>query len=88
LLRAQHQRQSAAAAYETAVISAAESGFIHDQTLAHERAALFYQASGDAEKSRAHAQAAVTHYEKWEAWAKSAAIRDTLLPPKVSQRFT
>jgi serine/threonine protein kinase len=81
LLRAHHQSQPAAAAYETAVISAAESGFVHDQALAHERAALFYQASDDAEKSRAHARAAITHYEKWEAWAKSAAIRNTLLPP-------
>ncbi len=83
LLRARNERQPAAAAYEAAVISAAESGFIHDEALAHERAALFFQASHVAEKSRAHAQAAVTQYEKWEAWAKSAAVRATLLPPKV-----
>jgi serine/threonine protein kinase len=84
LLRARQQSQPAAAAYEAAVISAAESGFVHDQALAHERAALFYRAADDGEKSRAHARAAVTHYEKWEAWAKSAAIRDTLLPLKVA----
>ncbi len=84
LLRARHEHQPAADAYEAAVISAAESGFVHDQALAHERALLFYQASGDTEKSRAHAQAAVTHYEKWEAWSKSAAIRDTLLSPKAT----
>jgi len=82
LLRARNEHQAAAASYEAAVISAAESGFVHDLALAHERALLFYRASGDMEKSRMHAQAAVTHYEKWEAWAKSTAIRDTLIQPK------
>ncbi len=82
LLRARRESRPAAEAYERAVISAAESGFVHDQALAHERAALFYRVS-DGEKSRAHAQAAVTHYEKWGASAKSAAIRDIPPPPKV-----
>jgi len=82
LLHARNERELAAAAYEAAVISAAESGFIHDEALANERAALFSQAADEVEKSRAHALAAVAHYEKWEAWAKSAAIRATLLPPK------
>jgi hypothetical protein len=84
LLRARNEPEPAAAAYEAAVISAAESGFVHDQALAHERAVLFYYAADDAEKSRVHAQAAVTNYEKWEAWAKSAAIRDSLLPQKAA----
>jgi tetratricopeptide (TPR) repeat protein len=82
LLRARNERQPAANAYEAAVISAAESGFVHDMALAHERALLFYQAFGDLEKSRVHGQTAIAHYEKWEAWAKSAAIRDTLLRPR------
>jgi tetratricopeptide (TPR) repeat protein len=83
LLRARHEIRAAAEAYEAAVISAAESGLVHDQALAHERSLLFYKACDDLDKSRAHAQAAVAHYEKWEAWAKSAAIRDAFLSPKV-----
>ena len=64
LLRARHELKAAADAYETAVISAAQSGCIHDQALAHERAALFYKTSDDVEKSRAHAQVAVQHYDQ------------------------
>src|SRR5271157_4209196 len=41
LLRARHAHRPAAEAYEAAVISAAESGFVHDQALAHERAYCF-----------------------------------------------
>jgi hypothetical protein len=66
------------------VASASASGFIHDLALANERAALFYHSCGDMEKIRVHAQAAVTHYEAWEAFAKSAALRETLLSPKVA----
>ncbi len=85
LLRAYFERQSAAAAYEAAVTSAAESGFIHDQALAHERAALFFQSCGDTAKSRSHAHSAVSCYEKWEAWAKSAALRETFLSPRIPE---
>lgn len=85
LLRARDEGQ-AAAAYDRAVISAAESGFVHDQALAHERAALYYRAS-DSEKSRVHAQAAITYYDKWGARAKSAVIRDTFLLVQRRQRF-
>ena len=81
LLRAHDQREAAAAAYEASLTLAAEGGFVHDRALAHERAALFYQACDETEKTRLHAQAAVTHYERWEAWAKSAAVRETLLLP-------
>jgi serine/threonine protein kinase/tetratricopeptide (TPR) repeat protein len=87
LLYARNERKPAAAAYHAALISAAESGFVHDEALAHERVAVFYRAADDAEQSRTHAQAAVTHYEKCEAWARSAAIRDTLLAVG-RQRFT
>ena len=88
LLRARHERQPAAAVYEAAVISAAASGFIHDQALAHERAAMFYQAYDEVEKSRAHAQAAATCYEKWEARAKSAALRERLLSLEAKTSMT
>lgn len=81
LLRARHQRQPAAAAFEAAITSAAASGFIHDQALAYERAALFYRAWDDAERFRAYAEAAAAHYEQWEAWAKSTALREMLTSP-------
>jgi serine/threonine protein kinase len=84
LLHARDARQLAAAAYDVAVVSAAESEFVHDQALAHERAALFHQAADEREPSRAHALAAATHYETWEAWAKSAGIRATLLRAGIS----
>jgi serine/threonine protein kinase len=84
LLRARHERRLAAEACEAAVISAVESGLVHDQALAHERTFLFYQASGDLERSRTHAQAAVAGYEKWQARAKSASIRETLISPKIT----
>lgn len=74
---------AAAAAFEDAVLSAGRSGFVHDLALAHERAALCYLAADDSKKSRAHAQAAVTHYEKWEAWARSTAVRETLLGERI-----
>jgi tetratricopeptide (TPR) repeat protein len=78
LLRASQERERTAAAYEAAVLSAGNSGFVHDYALACERAALFYRRS-DAEKSRAHLQLATTHYEKWEALAKIRALRDMRL---------
>jgi serine/threonine protein kinase/tetratricopeptide (TPR) repeat protein len=84
LLFARNQREPAAAAYEAAVLSAAASEFVHDEALAHERAGLFLRVSGETEKSRAHAQAALTLHERWEAWAKVGAIRATLLPPKLA----
>ncbi len=88
LLRAEWLRAgndvTSAAAFETAIVSASQSGFLHDLALAHERTALFYQAEGDAEKVRVHALAAISHYETWEAFAKSAALRETLLAPKAA----
>jgi serine/threonine protein kinase len=83
ILRARNERDSAADAFETAVISAAASGFVHDLALAHERASLFYHWSDDVEKCRTHAQDATTYYDTWEAWAKSRMIRDTLLSSKL-----
>jgi tetratricopeptide (TPR) repeat protein len=82
VLRAREDIPAAAAAYEAAIASAECSGFVHDEALTHERAALFYQAGNDIEKARLHTQAAVTLYDKWEAWAKSNALRETLLSPK------
>jgi tetratricopeptide (TPR) repeat protein len=84
LLRAQGEKQGAADAFDAAVTSAGESGFVHDLALAHERAALFHQALGNPENVRTHALAAVSHYETWEALAKSAAVRETLLAPRPS----
>jgi len=65
----------AEAVYKTATKSAEASGFAHDVALVHERAALFHQSRGEDEAARSHAQAAISQYEHWEAWAKSEALR-------------
>ena len=84
LQRARQDHDAAVAAYEAAVASATASGFVHDLALAHERAALFHHAAGDEDKARMHFQAALNAYESWEAWAKSAAIRENFLAPKTA----
>ncbi len=84
LQRARQDHNAAVAAYEAAVASAMGSGFVHDLALAHERAALFHHAAGDEDKARMHFQAALNAYESWEAWAKSAAIRENFLAPKTA----
>jgi hypothetical protein len=71
--------QETRAAYETAVASAEASGFLHDAALAHERAALFHHRTEQQELASTHAQAAIAHYDRWEAWAKSAAIREQMM---------
>ena len=73
-LHARGDRPDAAAAYDTAVHSAAASGFVQDHALAHERAALFHEAGGDAAKASAHLDRAAALYQQWEAWAKADAI--------------
>ena len=73
--RARDERELAAAAYDAAVASAAASGFLHDLALAHERAATFHQAAGDATRSRRHAQLAAMHYEEWGALIKADLLR-------------
>ena len=77
-LRARGERldAAAAAAYDAAIESAAASGFVQDHALAHERAALFHEAGGDAAKASAHLDQAAALYRKWEAWAKVAALAD------------
>lgn len=79
LLWALNEWERTSDAFEMAVVSAAKSGFIHDQALAHERAALYYLSRGVFEKSARHGQTAVAHYDRWEAWAKSAGLRQELL---------
>jgi hypothetical protein len=67
-------RALAATAFETALQSAAPSGFVQDHALAHERAALFHQTGGDAAKASAHFDRAAALYRQWEAFAKADAI--------------
>jgi tetratricopeptide (TPR) repeat protein len=75
LLRARGgDRAQAAAAFETALESAAPSGFVQDHALAYERAALFHQTGGDAAKASAHFDRAAALYQQWEAFAKADAI--------------
>jgi hypothetical protein len=68
------ERDEAMAAYYSAIESAAISGFVHDQALAHERAALFFGATGDAARETTHFREAEVLYRKWEAWAKADEI--------------
>jgi hypothetical protein len=79
--RARDEPDLAAAAYDAAVASAAASRFVHDLALAHERAALFHQAAGDAASWRSHAQLAATNYEEWGALAKVESLRHARVRP-------
>ena len=65
-------------AYQSAVASAEASGFAHDVALAHERAALFHQRSGNQPAATRHAQIAIAQYQQWEAWAKVEALREQM----------
>jgi tetratricopeptide (TPR) repeat protein len=77
LLRARGDHESAAAAYDAAVQSAAGTGFIHDHALARERSASFCYLRDDPTTGRAQMNVAAALYEKWEAWAKVEALRTT-----------
>ena len=74
-LLAAYASSEAAAAYQKAAASAERSGFAHDVALVHERAALFHHGRGDRATAGSHAQIAISQYERWEAWAKSEALR-------------
>ena len=67
-------RTAAADAYDTALETAAASGFVQDHALAYERAALFHRAGGDAANASAHFDRAADLYQEWEAWAKADSI--------------
>jgi predicted ATPase len=83
LIRAELMRATApdeaAAYYQAALQSAEASGFLHDLALAHERTALFFLSVGRMEQARRHAEMAAEYYDRWEAFAKSRAIREALL---------
>jgi tetratricopeptide (TPR) repeat protein len=72
-------RDEAAEYYEAALRSAEASGFVHDLALAHERTALFLLSAGRSEEGRRQAEMAAEYYDRWEAFAKSRAIREELL---------
>ncbi|MFZ0705802.1 MAG: AAA family ATPase [Candidatus Korobacteraceae bacterium] len=77
-LLAAYASPDACAGYEAATTSAEASGFTHDIALVHERAALFHQGQGDQETAALHARIAISHYEDWEAWAKSKELRQRM----------
>jgi PAS domain S-box-containing protein len=56
--------------YETAIVSARESGFVQFEGLAHEIAARFYAARGSTTAGRAHLKAARGCYLRWGALGK------------------
>jgi hypothetical protein len=76
LHRVRREDEDAAAAFHAAVQSAEHSGFTHDLALAHERAAIFFEATHDCARADEHAERAAAQYAAWQAWAKSAAVRE------------
>jgi tetratricopeptide (TPR) repeat protein len=83
LIRAELMRvtgpDEAAGYYKAALQSAQASAFMHDLALAHERTALFFFSVGRSEEARRHAETAAEYYDRWEAFAKSRALREALL---------
>jgi serine/threonine protein kinase/predicted ATPase len=78
-LLAAADNEQASEAYDTALHSAETSGFVHDIALVHERAALFHYRKNNEARACAYAQTAIAYYDQWEAWAKSAALRQQLM---------
>jgi predicted ATPase len=76
LYRVRGDHVQAEEAFRAAVSSAAKSGFTHDLALAHERAAIFFDATNDRTRAVEYAERAAVHYDAWQAWAKSAAVRE------------
>ncbi|HTI00297.1 MAG TPA: AAA family ATPase [Acidisoma sp.] len=60
--------------YEAAAAAAAASGFVHDQALAHERAARHGAALGLTLAARQHRRTAMECYRRWDAGAKAASL--------------
>ncbi|MDP3212470.1 MAG: adenylate/guanylate cyclase domain-containing protein, partial [Deltaproteobacteria bacterium] len=70
--------------YDRAIALAAAGGFVHDEALAGERAALFHLARGSRHVARAYLQEARFAWQRWGAAAKVAqldALHGELLAP-------
>jgi PAS domain S-box-containing protein len=59
--------------YENAIQGARDNEFLHEEALAHERAAEFYLSRGLEESAHLHLAKAYDCYSRWQAWAK---VRD------------
>ena len=75
----------AAGRYEEAVAAAAETGHLHEEGLANERAADFHAERGHVTLERAYRVQARNAYRRWGAWAKVRQLenRDPELAPPV-----
>lgn len=61
-------------AYDRAIALAHEHGYLHEEAIAHERAALFYLAQDKPIIARAYLQEAHYGYQRWGALAKVAVL--------------
>ena len=78
----------AAQRYEDAVAAAAETGHLHEEGLANERAAEFHSERGHHTLERAYRGQARNAYRRWGAWAKVRQLEQRnpeLAPPPVSE---
>jgi hypothetical protein len=73
-----HNRAVAARAYDTAITSARNAKFIHEQGLACEKAGFYYKRMKDAEKSLKYFNQARECYEEWGSTMKVEFIQREL----------
>ncbi|MCE7922961.1 MAG: GAF domain-containing protein [Haliscomenobacteraceae bacterium CHB4] len=68
--RLQGRSKEAALLYQEAISAARQNGFLHEEAIAHELAARFWQEQHDTEKSRQHLLQARHLFQNWGAVAK------------------
>lgn len=76
LARLEHRDSTAITAYENALQSARENGFLHNEAIAAERAADFYLARGSRQAAAAYLKIADGTYQHWGAAAKAKQLAD------------
>jgi GAF domain-containing protein len=78
----------AARLYEAALIAARESGFVHGEAVAYERAARFWRARGYTLFSDVYLQQACACYRRWGAGGKVEQLQQlTRLTPRVGRQL-
>ena len=87
LARIEGRRMDAVDAYERALASARENGFVQVEAVASERAATWWQASGHNRTARFYLQEARYAYQRWGAIRK-VQLLDARYPDLVSRRET
>ena len=70
LLRSKNKVEYTKRAYASAILGARENGFVNDEAIANERAALFYQEIGHERLFMRHLLRSKVLYSRWGANAK------------------